>query len=252
MITTAEIKLVKSLQQKKFRKAHELFVVEGDKMVAELISSGYEIAQLFALEDWAKQHNSATARILKPKELERITHLSTPNQALALVRLPQTQIRAEALRGKISLALDNIQDPGNLGTIIRTADWFGIEHIICSETTADLFNPKVIQATMGSFMRVKLMYTPLQAFLQSLPEDFPLLGTVLKGTDLYQQHPPSEGLIITGNESRGISPEIEAQLSHRLTIPLYHQEGKSTFPESLNAGVATGIVLAWARQAKTA
>ncbi len=251
MITAARIKQIKSLTQKKFRKELGLFVVEGEKAVNELLlHKNWEINHIFALESWLNENvipgNIPFDRV-SGKELSRISSLTTPNSVLALVNIPEWDIRNVNPSIDITLMLDNIQDPGNMGTIIRTADWFGIDNIICSENTVEVFNPKVIQATMGSFMRVKVFYTSLKKYLETLPEPLPVMGAMLDGENLYKTELPDKGILITGNESQGISAEILKLINRKIHIPLFHKRGKTQQPESLNAGVATGIILSQLR-----
>ncbi|MBW6478832.1 MAG: RNA methyltransferase [Bacteroidales bacterium] len=251
MITAARIKQIRSLTQKKFRKELSLFVVEGEKAVSELLlHKNWEINHIYALESWLIENtipgNIPSDRVSE-KELSRISSLTTPNSVLALVNIPVWNINDINPSGDITLMLDNIQDPGNLGTIIRTADWFGIDNIICSENTVEVFNPKVIQASMGSFMRVKVFYTSLKKYLENLPEPLPVMGAMLDGEDLYKTGLPGRGFLITGNESQGISPELVKLINRKIRIPLFHKAGKTQQPESLNAGIATGIILSHLR-----
>jgi TrmH family RNA methyltransferase len=173
-------------------------------------------------------------------ELHRISFLQHPQQVLALFPIPKSDSSSSLshLSSSLSLALDGIQDPGNLGTIIRIADWFGIDTIYCSEDTADAYNPKVVQATMGSLARVNIIYLSLEALFDSLPDDFPVYGTLLDGDDIYQQPLSQNGIIVMGNEGNGISPEIRAKVNRRLLIPRF-RTGDSA--ESLNVAIATAI-----------
>ena len=173
-------------------------------------------------------------------DLHRISFLQHPQQVLALFPIPKSDSSSSLshLSSSLSLALDGIQDPGNLGTIIRIADWFGIDTIYCSEDTADAYNPKVVQATMGSLARVNIIYLSLEALFDSLPDDFPVYGTLLDGDDIYQQPLSQNGIIVMGNEGNGISPEIRAKVNRRLLIPRF-RTGDSA--ESLNVAIATAI-----------
>lgn len=247
VITSAQIKFVKSLSQKKFRKELGLFVVEGDKMVKELLSHPHwHTEMLFALDGWLQSNparGSHQTFAVSEKELARISNLQTPNQALAVVRQRSQEADTKLLKGNFCLLLDQIQDPGNLGTIIRTADWFGIRHIFCSEDTAELYNPKVIQATMGSFARVDCLYVNLQNMLKALPHPYPVMAALLEGENIYSTRLPSEGVLMIGNEARGISPTLLPFVTHKLHIPISRPEGKTQFPESLNASVASAILL---------
>lgn len=252
MISAARIKFIKALSLKKFRKEHGLFIAEGEKIVNELIKNpAWEISHIYGLETWQEKHTLRQGidfSQVSEKELSRISTLSTPNKVLALVNTPQYTVDTVNLQGKFTLMLDDIQDPGNMGTIMRTADWFGIENIICSENTVEAFNPKVIQASMGSFMRVKTHYTSLPEFLNKLPEGFPVMGALLEGENLYKYPLPAEGIIVTGNESKGISQALLKHINHKLHIPLYIHPSRTVYPESLNAAVATGIILSHVRK----
>ncbi len=245
MITASKIKWVRSLARKKFRKESGLFIAEGDKIVRELASSNnLEIQEVFALENWTGRKQlpeSIPFTVVNVRELERISLLSTPNQALALVKIPEYDLSTIPIQENHILVLDNIQDPGNLGTIIRTADWFGIRDIVCSHATAELYNPKVIQATMGSFARVRVHYTNLESFLGSLAGDTPVLGAMLSGEMLHTARLPQKAVLVMGNESQGISQQVVPYLTQKIFIPR-GQSGASG-AESLNAAVATGIIL---------
>ncbi len=252
MITAACIKQIRSLSRKKFRKELGLFIVEGEKAVSELLShKNWEIHHIYALGDWLNKNQvpgNVPSEKVSVKELKRISSLTTPNNVLAIVKIPEWKISEINPAGDLTLMLDNIQDPGNLGTIIRTADWFGIENIICSESTAEVFNPKVIQASMGSFMRVKVVYTSLKTYLESLSEQIPVMGAVLHGKNIYTTEIPDKGILITGNESQGISDDLENMITHKISIPLFHKKEKNQLPESLNAAIATGIIISHLRK----
>jgi RNA methyltransferase, TrmH family len=244
MISASEIKWVKQAGQKKFRRQDNVFIVEGDKIVKELRASGWKTEKLYAVESWINsQSDPSGITQVSEKELERMSSLATPNKALAVVKIPERNIRQVPVNNKIILVLDNLQDPGNMGTIIRTADWFGVDTIICSENSADVYNPKVIQATMGSFMRVNVYYENLSEFLQSLPDQHPVLGASLDGENLNQLEPSRQMVLIIGNESRGISQEVLTFVNQKVKIPLWDAENRISKPESLNAAMATGIIL---------
>ncbi len=244
MLSLSKIKWLKSLGQKKYRKQEGLFIAEGDKIVKELLTSSMEVKGIYGTAPWAGDVSfpeGIVPEIITDKELERISSLNSPNQALAVVKIPATNTDSIELKNRFTLVLDNIQDPGNLGTIIRTADWFGICNIVCSPDTAELYNPKVIQATMGSFMRVNVFYTQLEDFFGGIPKDFPVMGALLEGENIFRTNLPTEGIIVTGNESRGISSPIKGFITNRLFIPRGAESTEQ--PESLNAAVATGIIL---------
>jgi len=239
MITKNQKKLIRSLKQKKYRRQYKLFVVEGIKVINELLNSNFELETLFTLEsakDEFNLKNSSEIQTISANDLDQISFLSTSQKALALFKIPQVQ--SSLKNSGLMLALDNIQDPGNLGTIIRLADWFGIHTIICSSSTVDCFNPKVVQATMGSLTRVRLVYCDLTTALKNT--SLPIYGAFLKGKSIYDLKLPSEGVIVMGNEANGISREIEKIVHHKITIPQFG-EVKST--ESLNVSTATAIVI---------
>lgn len=240
MLVKQKIKYIQTLGQKKFRQEEGLFIAEGPKLVKELLEAdGLMVQEVFALKEWIIENEKIvvkkTVTEITETELERISQLTTPNKVLAIVR--QFDEDHEIItKGKITLALDGIQDPGNLGTIIRTADWFGINQVVCSHESADVYNPKVVQATMGSIARVKVVYRDLQQWLAE-QKDVPVYATVLDGQDISAVKKIKEGIIIFGNESKGISPEILQLANIKLSIP---KKGKA---ESLNAAVAAGIIL---------
>ena len=234
MISKAEIKRIHALRAKKQRDESGLFVVEGEKLVAEALASGFEIDNVYRIEDIGRE------------AMERITMLSSPSPALAVVRIPcapsLADIDALVASRPLCLALDSVRDPGNLGTIVRIADWFGIDTIFCSPDTADAYNPKVVQATMGSIARVQIIYINLAELIDSLPAGTPVYGTLLNGENIYRQPLQPRGLIVMGNEGKGISPDIARRVSHRLLIPNY-PEGRAT-ADSLNVAIATAITCA--------
>ncbi len=230
----------------KFRDEYHQFIAEGDKLVTELLTSHFKIIEIFAVRAWSDAHKinpSIAVTEVTALELERISGLTTPNMVLALVEIPQTQFIDASAFEKLILLLDEIKDPGNLGTIIRIADWFGISTIICSEHTVDVYNPKVVQATMGSIARVSLHYTDLAFFLKNKPKEIPVYGTLLNGKNIYSQTLSKNGLIVIGNESKGISDELLPYISQKLYIPSY-AENPGNKAESLNASVAAAIVCA--------
>ncbi len=248
MISTRQIKYIQSLQQKKFRAVHDAFVAEGDKIVTELLGSELDIEAVFALPEWFEDIETSLLPQdaffeVSPKELERISGQKTPNRVVAIVRKPVHILPDSFATQDLVLMLDKIQDPGNLGTIIRTADWFGVKHIICSPDTADVYNPKVVQASMGSFMRVKVHYTDLAGFLEKIKGQLPVYGAFLEGNNVFEAELQLPAILVIGNESRGISRELERCVSHRLMIPAGRMEKAGRQAESLNAAVATGILM---------
>ncbi len=231
MLTKNHIKLITSLKQKKFRTQQNLFVVEGIKGIQEFLNSSFELDKLFATKDIF----GVDTILISDKELERISNLKTPNTALALFKIPTPSHQTHT---DLSIALDDVRDPGNLGTIIRLCDWFGIQNLICSHGTVDCFNPKVVQATMGSLTRVKIQYVDLSSYIKSYKKS--VYGTFMDGKNIYEQLLPSEGLIILGNEANGISNDIEKLVTERIAIPRF---GDLKATESLNVATATAIVL---------
>jgi TrmH family RNA methyltransferase len=233
MLSKNQLKFVRSLELKKNRKREGLFVAEGPKVVGDLRKAGYQLHSLFATSE------QAGAQLVTEEELRRLSFLQHPQEVLAVFEIPQPSSINHQPSG-LSLALDGIQDPGNLGTIIRIADWFGIQTIYCSEDTADCYNPKVVQATMGSLAHVHIIYTDLEALIKSA--HCPIYGTLLDGQNIYEQQLSPEGIIVMGNEGNGISPAIRQLVTHKLLIPNYNTSGETA--ESLNVAIATAITCA--------
>ena len=238
MISKSQISFIKSLHQKKFRKEHRLFIVEGFKSIQEFISSKYEIDSIYHLTDVMPKLGKLSQNIklheISPDELSKISTLNAPQQLLATIKLPEPEeITIESVRGKFALALDGIQDPGNLGTIIRTADWFGIEHIFCSEDTVEAFNPKVVQASMGSLARIQISYTDLKSLLSK--KQSPVYGALLEGESIYKTNFGKEGILLLGNEGKGISSNLMSEIDFPVTIPRFGNA------ESLNVAISTSI-----------
>ena len=238
-MTKAEIQFVRSLADKRVRDAERLFVAEGDKLIGEILQSGLRVRNIYALEG----HFAGQAEPVTAKEMERISQLKTASTSLAVVEQPRHKTLSKAAADKLSLALDGVQNPGNLGTIIRLADWFGVEDIFCSEDTADCFNTKVVQATMGAILRVRVHYLPLAEFLRRTVESgVAVYGTMLDGDNIYDAELGAEGVIVMGNEGKGVSDECAATFTHKLLIPTYPAERQGS--ESLNVAMATGILCA--------
>lgn len=235
MISKNQQKYIRQLEQKKYRKREGCFVAEGTKVVGDLLKR-YQPLDLYATESWDAPKGVGYT-LVSEEELQRVSFQQHPQQVLAIFPIPQPTDPV-SLRGSLTLALDGVQDPGNLGTIIRIADWFGIDTIICSEETADAWNPKVIQATMGSIARVNVIYANLLELLDTLPSDYPVYGTFLDGENIYTQTLSGEGLIIMGNEGNGISDAVRAKVNRRLLIPDFHQGDTA---DSLNVAIATAI-----------
>lgn len=230
-----QVKLIQSLRQKKYRQQHGLFIAEGVKVVNELLQSTLEVTHLYATEDFDSSNYKGELINVSDTELKKISALKAPNKVLGLFKIPNIEIKkAEGL----SVVLDTINDPGNLGTIIRLCDWFGVSQLICSKDTVDCYNQKVIQATMGSITRVNICYTDIREFIAN--SSLPSYAADMDGINVYESELPSEALLIMGNEANGISKEIEEQVSHKITIPRF---GKTQKTESLNVATATSILL---------
>lgn len=242
MISKNQLKYIRQLEQKKYRRREGVFVAEGTKVVGDLLLR-YRPEAVFATADW-QAPAGITPQLVTDDELRRISFLQHPQQVLALFPLPvnskpsTVNCQPSTVNSELSLALDGVQDPGNLGTIIRIADWFGISTIICSEDTVDAWNPKVVQATMGSISRVNIIYLNLPDYLDTLPADFPVYGTFLDGENIYTQQLTPDGLIIMGNEGNGISEAVRTKVNRRLLIPDFHQGPTA---DSLNVAIATAI-----------
>src|SRR6478752_1386513 len=204
MLSKNQIKLISSLQQKKYRFANQLFFAEGVKVIQELVKSNFELEHLYTTKDDFTEVASHQRTIITENELNKISALSTPNTCLAVFKIPS---ESNIIESGLVLALDSIRDPGNLGTILRLCDWFGIQQLVCSKETVDIYNPKVVQATMGSIARVNVNYVDLESFISQT--SLPVFGTFMDGNNIYKTDLPQEGVIIMGNEANGISPELE-------------------------------------------
>jgi TrmH family RNA methyltransferase len=234
MLSKTQIKYIQSLQHKKYRQKSGQFIAEGDKIVPELLSEGVPVQEVYATASWISVHEQllSNVRVTAVDEvvLKQISALTTPNQAMALLNIPEPT--PAVLKGVVTIALETIQDPGNLGTIIRIADWFGIKQVICSPDCVDAYNPKTIQATMGSIARVRIVESEIIPLLQEVPS----YAATLHGTNIVEFKKIEEGIILIGNESRGLSEQVIAACTHRITIP------RLGGAESLNAGIAAGII----------
>ena len=235
MLSKNQIKLITSLQQKKHRSANAMFFAEGIKGIQELLESDFELVYVYTTQNDFDQVPSEKKVVISNNELKKISALATPNSCLALFKIPTEK---KITTAGLILALDSIRDPGNLGTILRLCDWFGIGQIICSKDAVDIYNPKVVQATMGSLTRVNVNYIDLVPFISKTT--LPLFGTFMDGSNIYKTDLPQEGIIIMGNEANGISPEIEKLIKNKLTIPRFGTLQKT---ESLNVASATAIIL---------
>ncbi|UYW01345.1 RNA methyltransferase [Flavobacterium agricola] len=235
MVSKNQIKLIRSLQQKKYRKQTHLFLAEGVKVIQELITANFELQNLYVTEDIFTSVAQNVREVISKSDLEKMTALKTANNCLAIFKIPTEN----ATRPKgIQVVLDDVRDPGNLGTILRLCDWYGVSHLICSEDTVDIYNPKVVQATMGSIARVQVIYTDLQNYLSQY--NGPVFGTFMDGENIYTANLPTEGLIVLGNEANGISETVQNLCTNKLTIPRF---GNLQVTESLNVANATAIVL---------
>ncbi len=234
MVVKSEIKLIKSLQQKKYRTQNGLFVAEGVKTVTELLGSRFSVHKIYSTEVELLEGVVGERALVSPAELRKMSGLQTPNKILGVFHMPEPV--PLDFKDWI-LLLDAVQDPGNLGTIIRLCDWFGIRHLACSPDTVDCFNPKVLQATMGSIARVNLVYTPLENLLKET--SLPVYGAYMEGTPVYDETLPACGLLVMGNEAHGISTGIGRQVGQKISIPQYGTPSA----ESLNVAMATAILL---------
>ena len=235
MVSKNQIKLITSLQQKKYRSINQLFFAEGIKVIQELVESNFELVHLYTTQNDFEEVSNDKKTIISENDLKKISALATPNTCLAIFKIPTEKKTNESA---LILALDSIRDPGNLGTILRLCDWFGIEQLICSKETVDIYNPKVVQATMGSIARVNVNYVDLESFIDKTK--LAVFGTFMDGNNIYKTDLPQEGIIVMGNEANGISPELERLIKNRLTIPRFGTLQKT---ESLNVATATGIIL---------
>lgn len=235
MVSKNQIKLISSLQQKKFRQLNQLFIAEGVKVIQELLDANFELEHIYTTESLFKSVSKQKSTLISEDDLKKISALTVANNCLAVFKIPTTKEFEET---GLILALDSVRDPGNLGTIIRICDWFGIRQIICSKDTVDIYNPKVIQATMGSIARVNCIYTDLEVLFQNTK--LPIFGTFMDGENIYKLDLPQEGIIIMGNEANGISVAIESLVKNKIAIPRFGELQKT---ESLNVATATALIL---------
>ena len=241
MVSKSQIKLITSLAQKKYRNQHGLFVVEGLKGITEFLKAPVQLHSLYAREGFFEAEEKRT--LVTEKDLKKISFLTTPQKALAVFYKPE---EAALVKPGLTLVLDDVRDPGNLGTIIRLCDWYGINNLVCSHQTVDCFNPKVVQATMGSLTRVKITYRDLSAFLNA--EKRPVYGAFMDGKNVYKSELPTEAILVLGNEANGISATVESFIQSRICIP---QFGTSA-TESLNVAVAASILVSESKRNSTA
>ena len=235
-LSKSNLKLITSLQQKKYRQKHKLFVAEGIKVVNELLNSSLEVSQIFTTDDSLEFINGTNFTIVSENELKKVSTLKKPNKVLGLFEIPEKEDVNVA--GNFILALDEVNDPGNLGTIIRLCDWFGVTELICSKNTVDCYNQKVVQSTMGSLTRVTISYVDLPNFL--LSTTLPVYAADMDGDNIYTSKLPQKAILVMGNEANGISQEISEIIKHKLTIPRFGETQKT---ESLNVATATAILL---------
>jgi len=235
MLSKNQQKIIQKLQQKKYRNELGLFVVEGKKGILEFVQAGFKVEAIFATSLFSEQLNKLPLTLISKEELSKISTLKNPDEGVAIFHQPKHK---GILQEGIILALDNIQDPGNLGTLIRLCDWFGIETLLCSEQTVDCYNPKVVQASMGSLSRVEVHYLSLEGFLATCA--LPIYVATLQGTNLYTTTFPEDCVIVLGNEANGVSPEVTALANGAITIPRF---GKRQQAESLNVAMAGAIIV---------
>lgn len=235
MVSKNQIKLITSLQQKKYRIINKLFFAEGVKVIQELLDSNFELEHLYSTKQDFEDVLASKKTLINEADLKRITALATANSCLAVFKIP---VEKKIKESGLIIALDSIRDPGNLGTILRLSDWFGVKEIVCSKETVDLYNPKVVQATMGSIARVNVSYVDLNAFISNT--DLAVFGTFMDGENIYKKSLPQEGIVVMGNEANGISKELEKLIKNRLSIPRFGEIQKT---ESLNVATATAIIL---------
>ena len=247
MLSKNQIKLITSLKIKKYREEYGLFCAEGLKIVSELLTQNkFNIESLFGTEEWISSNfenlssKNIEANTITQSELDRISQLKSANQVLAVIKIGESNISNIDVNEELVLVLDEIKDPGNMGTIIRIADWFGIKSIVCSENTVDIYNSKVIQSTMGSFLRVNVYYSSIIDFLHKNKSKSKIYGAFLDGTPIYQEKLSRNGILVIGNESNGISKELVNMIDYKLKIPSFSTN--KVLAESLNASIATAII----------
>lgn len=238
MVTKNQIKLVVNLKQKKYRSQHGLFVVEGEKVVRELLAAKLKIHGLY-VDSPEKREIFPDAEVVGASQLKQMSSLKQPNGVLGVLRMPTAEMQTES---DWVLVLDAVRDPGNLGTIIRLCDWFNIKQLVCSPDTVDCYNPKVLQATMGSIARVQILYTDLKTYLADTER--PIFGSFMDGTSVYTEKLPKKGILVMGNEANGISEAVEALITKRIAIPQFGNQST----ESLNVATATAIFLSEIRR----
>jgi len=243
MLSKISIKYINSLRVKKFRTEAGYFVAEGERLVNEILDSSLQIKSLYFTTDWVKKEAGEAENVLvSADEMKKISGLTTPSNVLAIIAIPDYQLSTQEISKSLVIALDGIQDPGNLGTIIRLADWFGIDTVLCSNDTVDAYSPKVIQSCMGAISRIKIIYCNLSETLNDLKKlnKVPIYGTFMEGKSIYTEKLSSNGVIVMGNEGNGISADIEKIITHKIHIPSFANNRETV--ESLNVAMATAIV----------
>ena len=261
MLSKPQINFIKSLHQKKYRQEHNLFIAEGNKVVMELLKSDFEVSQLLFTVDGEQAFSSLKKNPpgveftqVSGKDMEKISALKTPQDVLAVVKIPERSFDPQTAKQELILVLEDVSDPGNLGTIIRVADWFGIEQVVCSPKTVDIYNPKVVQASMASVFHVNVYYNDLKELLSLNQQsvEAPVYGTMLEGKNIYETDLKSNGYILLGNESLGLSKEISQFITHGITVPKTDvTRKKGGTPDSLNVALSAAIVCSEFRRRKT-
>lgn len=253
MLTNAQVKHIRSLQQKKFRFEHREYLIQGDKIVLEAIQSPTKPKLIVASETWIDSHEeqleNSLVEIANEKQLQQMSSLKNAASVIAIMPMHEDHVDLKLLSEDLVIALDFVQDPGNLGTILRIADWYGVRHVLCSLDTVDYTNPKVIQSTMGAFLRVEVHYVDLKQTISELLSQYPdysILGSFMDGENMLNQKPMPRGMLIMGNEGQGISKTLEDVCSHRIAIPSFPVDNPSM--ESLNVAVATAILVSELRK----
>lgn len=248
MLSHNQTKYINSLKIKKYRQQHKTFIVEGEKGVSELLKSDLQIVKLYAVSQWFDNNyenlikRNIELQEITEEELKKVSDLITPNQVLGIAGIPELYTTRQFQFTGMTLALDGIRDPGNMGTMIRTADWFGIKSIVCSSDSVDVYNPKVVQSTMGSFARVQVYYTYLPDFFRDISKDIPVFGALLEGPDITQKTFTKPGIVLIGSESHGISKALIPFINEPLYIPGFSNTNAENKAESLNASIANGII----------
>jgi RNA methyltransferase, TrmH family len=242
MLSKNSIKYINSLKVKKYRNEEHLFIAEGERLIEELLNSTLQLKTIYYTSEWTLRNKNLNFEVVEITydEMRKISGLDSSSPVLALVKIPDNELTQNLVSDKLILALDDIQDPGNMGTIIRLADWFGIDYIICSKGTVEVFSPKVVQASMGAISRVKVVYCELPMVLKEYSKTLPIYGTFMEGNNIYNENLASKGIVVMGNEGNGISDEVARLVSNKIHIPSFANNRGNI--ESLNVAMATAIV----------